>query len=107
MTQVAILIELIVREACAEYASACFGEESQFEGALPVLSSLPRGSRRQGRARGAARRAPRVGCAEPVTAALPRAAAMPTGNPARDIGEDHDGQDLIRSRRGGRFYSCE
>jgi len=27
---------------------------------------LARGSRRQGRARGAPRRAPRVGCAEPV-----------------------------------------
>jgi hypothetical protein len=77
------------------------------EARLPVLSNLPRGSRRQGRARGAARRAPRVGCAEPVTAALPRAAAMPTGNLARDIGEDHDGQDFIRSRRGGWFYSCE
>ena len=32
---------------------------------LPGLLSVPRGSRRQGRARGALRRAPRVGCAEP------------------------------------------
>jgi hypothetical protein len=35
------------------------------EAGLPRFSILPRGSRRQGRARGALRRAPRVGCAEP------------------------------------------
>jgi len=83
------------------------GASWKSEERLPVLCTLPRGSRRQGRARGAARRAPQVGCAEPMTAALPRAAAMPTGIPARNIGEGHDGQDFIRSRRGGCLYSCE
>jgi hypothetical protein len=32
---------------------------------------------------------------------------MPIGDVARDIGEGHDCQDFIRSRRGRCFYSCE
>jgi DNA repair protein RadC len=54
---------------------------------LPVLLRVPRGSRRQGRARGALRRAPRVGCAEPVTAALPRGRFAAVGNPAHEAVE--------------------
>jgi len=54
---------------------------------LPGLLSVPRGSRRQGRARGALRRAPQVGCAEPLTAALPRGVALARGQSRPEPGE--------------------